>query len=101
MAGCSCSPYASARIWRIAVLNKTPVVIGPAVGPACLAGPFARPLQDPVRGRGGSVGMTGPGVALSLSLLQAGRGGLESAVPARGMWEEVVGFLFVSDTTGC
>ena len=45
--------------------------------------------------------MTGPGVALSLSVLQAGRGGLESAVPARGMWEEVVGVLFVSDTTGC
>ena len=45
--------------------------------------------------------MTGPGVALPLSLLQAGRGGPGSAVPARGMWEEVVGVFFVSDTMGC
>ena len=44
--------------------------------------------------------MTGPGVALPLSLLQAGRGGLGSAAPARGVWEEVVGVLFVSDTMG-
>ena len=101
MAGCSCSPSASARIWRIAVLDNTLVVISPAVGPACLAGPFARPLADPLRGRGGSNGMTGPGVALPLPLLQAGRGGPGSATPARGMWEEVVGDFFVSDTTGC
>ena len=45
--------------------------------------------------------MTGPGVALPLSLLQAGRGDLKSAAPARGMWEEVVGVLFLYDTTGC
>ena len=101
MVGCSRSPSASARIWQIAVLDNTHVVIGPAVGPACLAGPFARPLADPLRRRGGSGGMTGPGVALPLSLLQAGRGGPGSAAPARGIWEEVVGFFFVSDTTGC
>ena len=101
MADCSRSPSASARIWQIAVLGNTPVVIVPAVGPACLAGPFTRPLGDPVRGRGGSAGMTGPGVALPLSLLQAGRRGPGSAAPARGMWEEVVRVLFVSDTTGC
>ena len=64
MAGCRRSPSASARIWRIAVFENTPVVIGSALGPACLAGPFARPLVDPLRGRGGSGGMTGPGVAL-------------------------------------
>ena len=45
--------------------------------------------------------MTGLGVALPLSLLQVGRGGPGSAAPARGMWEKVVGVLFVSDTTGC
>ena len=45
--------------------------------------------------------MTGPGVALSLSLLQAGCGGPGSAASAQGMWEEVVGVLFVSDTRGC
>ena len=45
--------------------------------------------------------MTGPGVVLPLSLLQAGRGGPGSAAPARGKWEEVVGLLFVSDTTRC
>ena len=96
MAGCSRSPSASARIWRIAVLNNAPLVIGPAVGPACLAGPFARPLTDTLRGGGGSGGMTCPGVALPLSLLQAGRGGPGSAAPAQGMWEEVVaGFIRV------
>ena len=101
MAGCSCSPSASARIWWLMVLDNTPVLISPAVGPTCLAGPFARPLADPLRGRGGSGGMTGPGVGLPLSLLQAGRGGPGSAAPAPGMWEEVVGISFVSDTTGC
>ena len=35
--------------------------------------------------------MTGLGVVLPLSLLQAGCGGPGSAAPARGMWEEVVG----------
>ena len=101
MAGCSCSPSASARIWWITLLDNIPVVIGLAVGPACLAGPFAWPLADPARGRGGSGGTTGPGLAAPLSLLQAGRGGPGSAAPARGMWEQVVEFLFVSDTTGC
>ena len=101
MAGCSCSPSASARIWWIAVFDYITVVIGPAVGPACLAGPFARPLEDPVRGRGGSGRTTGPSLAPPLSLLQAGRGGPGSVAPARGMWEEVVGLLFVFDTTGC
>ena len=101
MAGCSRSPSAIAQIWQIAVLDNTPVVIGPAVGPACLAGPFTRPLADPLRGRRGSGGMTGPGVALPLPLFQAGRGGPASAAPARGMWEEVIGVLFVSDTRGC
>ena len=101
MAGCSCSPSANARIWWIAVFDNIPVVIGPAVGPVCLAGPCARPLADPVRGRGGSGGKTGPRLAPPLSLLQAGCGGPGSVAPARGMWEEVVGFLFVSDTLGC
>ena len=64
MAGCRRSPSTSARIWWIAVLDNTLAVIGLAVGPVCLAGPFARPLVDPLRGRGGSGGMTGPGVAL-------------------------------------
>ena len=83
------------------MLDDTPVVIGPAVGPACLAEPFARLIADPVRGRGGSGGMTGPAVALPLSLLQAVRRGPGSTAPVRGKWEEVVGFLFLSDTTGC
>ena len=83
------------------MLDNTPVVISPAVCLACLARPFARPLVDPLRGRGGSGGMTGPGVALPLPLLQAGRGGPGSAAPARGIWEEVVRVFFVSDTTGC
>ena len=82
------------------MLDNTPVVISPAVGPACLARPFAPPLADPVRGRGWSGGMTGPGLALPLSLLQAGCGGPGSAAPARGMWEEVDGVLFASNTTG-
>ena len=49
MAGCSRSPSPSARIRRIAVLNNVPVVIGPAVGPACFAGvkPGAEPCQNP------------------------------------------------------
>ena len=45
--------------------------------------------------------MTGRGVALPLSLLQAGCGGPGSAAPAQGMWEEVVRVLFASDNTGC
>ena len=55
---------ASAHIWWIAVFDNTPPVIGLSVGPACMAGPFARSLVDPLRGRGGSGGTPGPGVAL-------------------------------------
>ena len=52
-AGCRQLPSASARIrWR-ALFDNTPVVIGSAAGSACLAGPFAWPLADPLRGRGG------------------------------------------------
>ena len=59
-AGCRQLPSASARIpWR-ALFDNTPVVIGSAAGSACLAGPFARPLADPLRGRGGSGGMAFP-----------------------------------------
>ena len=36
-----------------------------------------------------------------LSLLQAGRWGPGSAAPFRGMWEEVAGVSFVTDTMGC
>ena len=46
MAGCSRSPSASTRIWWITVLDNTPVVIGQAVGPARLAGPFAWPTAE-------------------------------------------------------
>ena len=63
MAGCRRSPSASAWIRWIAVLDNTPAVIGLAVGPACMAGPFARLLVEPLRGRGGSGGMTDLGVA--------------------------------------
>ena len=64
VAGCRRLPSASAWIWQIAVFDNAPVVIGSAVGPARLAGSFARPPPDPLRGRAGSGGMTGPGVAL-------------------------------------
>ena len=74
MAGCSRSPSASARIWWIAVFDNTLVVIGPAVGPACLAGPFARPLDDPLRGRGGSGRMTGPAAPFSVAGRSRGSG---------------------------
>ena len=50
-AGCRQLRSASARIrWR-ALFDNTPVVIGSAAGSACLAGPFARPLADSLRGR--------------------------------------------------
>ena len=52
-ADCRQSPSASARIrWR-ALFDNTPVVIGSAADSACVAGPFALPLSDPLRGRGG------------------------------------------------
>ena len=62
-------PWSSARLWV----------------PRGLAGPFARPLADLVRGRAGSGGMTGSGLAPPLSLLQARCGGPGSVAPARGM----------------
>ena len=71
-AGCRQLPSASARIrWR-ALFDNTPVVIGSAAGFACLAGPFARPLADPLRGRGGSGEMAVPGVALPPLLVAGG-----------------------------
>ena len=60
-AGCRQSLSASAWIrWR-ALFDNTPVVIGSAAGSACVAGPFARPRADPLRGRGRSGGMAVPG----------------------------------------
>ena len=71
-AGCRQSPSASARIqWR-ALFDNTPVVIGSAAGSARLDGPFARPLADPLRGRGVSGGMAVPGVALPPFLVAGG-----------------------------
>ena len=64
MAGCRRSPSASTRMWWIAVFDNTSAVIGLAVGPACMAGPFAPSLVDLLRGGGGSGRMPGPGVAL-------------------------------------
>ena len=84
MAGCRRSPSASARIWWIAVLDNTPAVIGLAVGPACMAGPSARPLVDPLRGRGGSGGMTGPGVLLPPFPVAGGSRGSGKCSPRPG-----------------
>ena len=92
MGCCRRSPSASARIWRIAVFDNTPVVIGSAVGPACLAGPFARPLADRLRGRGGSGEMTGPGVALPPFPVAGGSRGSGKCGPRPGD---------VGDTMGC
>ena len=100
-AGCRQLPSASARIrWR-ALFNNTPLVIGSAAGSACLAGPFARPLADPLRRRGGSGGMAVPGVALPPFLVAGGSLGPGKCGPRPGMWEEVAGVVFVSDTVGC
>ena len=60
-AGCRQLPSAGARIRWPALFDNTPVVISSAAGSACLAGPFAQPLADPLRGRGGSGGMASPG----------------------------------------
>ena len=93
-AGCRQSPSASARIrWR-ALLDNTPVVIGSAAGSACLAGHFARPLADPLRGRGGSGGMAVPGAALPPFLVAGGslRSGWCGPRPAdvgRGRWGRI------------
>ena len=83
MAGCRRSPCASARTWWIAVFDNTPAVIGLAVGPACMAGPFARSLVDSLRGRGGSGGMPGPGVAPPPFPVAGGSRGPGSAAPVR------------------
>ena len=83
-AGCRHLPSASARIrWR-AVLDNTPVVIGSAAGSARWAGPFAWPLADPLRGRGGSGGMAGPGVALPPFLVAGGSLGSGKCGPRPG-----------------
>ena len=81
---CRQFPSASARIrWR-ALFDNTPVVIGSAAGSACLAGPFAQPLADPLRGRGGSGGMAAPGVALPPFLVAGGSLGSEKCRPRPG-----------------
>ena len=93
-AGCRQLPSASARIpWR-ALIDNTPVVIGSAAGSACLAGPFARPLADPLRGRGGSGRMAVPGVALPLSLVAGVSLGSRKCGPrpgdvGRGHWGRI------------
>ena len=90
-AGCRQLPSASARIrWR-ALFDNTPVVIGSAAGSPCLAGPFARPLADPLRGRGGSGGIAAPGVALPPFLVAGGSLGSGKCGPrpgdvGRGRW---------------
>ena len=93
-AGCRQLPSASARIrWR-ALFDNTPVVIGSAAGSACLAGPFARPLKDPLRGRGGSGEMAAPGVALPPFLVAGGSLGSGKCGPrpgdaGRGCWGRI------------
>ena len=93
-AGCGQLPSASARIrWR-ALFDNTPVVIGFAAGSACLAGPFARPLADPLRGRGGSGGMAAPRVALPPFLVAGGSLGSGKCGPrpgdvVRGRWGRI------------
>ena len=84
MAGCRRSPSARAQIRQIALFDNTPAVIALAVGPACMAGPCARPLVDPLRGRGGSGGMTGPGVALPPFPVAGGSGGSGKCGPRPG-----------------
>ena len=83
-AGCRQLPSASARIRWHALFDNTPVVIGLAAGSACLAGPFARPLADPLRGRGGSGGMAAPGVALPPFLVAGGLLGSGKCGPRPG-----------------
>ena len=93
-AGCRQSPGASAWIrWR-ALFDNTPVVIGSAAGSACLAGPFAQPLADQLRGRGGSGGMAVPGVALPPFLvaggsLRSGKCGPRPGDVGRGRWGRI------------
>ena len=90
-AGCRQLPSASARIRSRALFHNTPVVIGSAAGSACLAGPFARPLADPLRGRGGSGGMAAPDLALPPFLVAGGSLGSGKCGPrpgdvGRGRW---------------
>ena len=97
--GCRQLPGASARIrWR-ALFDNTPVVIGSAAGSACLAGPFARPLATRYVGEEGQLGWRPRVWRCPLSL--SGRWGPASAAPVWGMWEEVAGVEFASDTLGC
>ena len=93
-AGCRQLPSASARIWWRALFDNTPVVIGSAAGSACLGGPFARPLADPLRGRGGSGGMAVPVVALppflvAGGLLESGKCGPRPGDVGRGRWGRI------------
>ena len=101
MAGCRRLPSASARIWWIAVFDNTLAVIGLVVGPACMAGPFARPSWICYAGEEGQVRCRVRVWRCPLFLLQAGSGGPGSAALVRGMWGDVVGASFVSDTMGC
>ena len=83
-AGCRQLPSANARIrWR-ALFNNTPVVIGSAAGSVCVSDPFARPLADPLRGRGGSGGMVVSGVALPPFLVAGGSLGSGKCGPRPG-----------------
>ena len=94
MAGCRQSPSASARIrWR-ALFDNTPVVIGSAASSAWLAGPFARRVADPLRGRGGSGGMAVLGAALPRFLvaggsLRSGKCGPRLGDVGRGRWGRI------------
>ena len=45
--------------------------------------------------------MAAPSVALPPFLVAGGWLGPGSAAPVRGMWEEVAGVVFESDTVGC
>ena len=93
-AGCRQLPSARARMRCRALFDNTPMVIGSAAGSACLAGPFARPLADPLRGRGGSGGMAAPGVVLPPFLVVGGslgswKCGLRPGDVGRGRWGRI------------
>ena len=93
-AGCRQSPSATARIRWHSLFDNTPLVTGSAAGSACVAGPFARPLADPLRGRGGSGGMGVPGVTLPPFLiaggsLRSGKCGPRPGDVGRGRWARI------------